>query len=132
MPEAAILSESASSRDLARLQALLTQAIMLHRAAMGNIQIYDRGTRTLQIIAHQGFKRSFLSHFRLVKASDPTACGRAAGSVVPVIIPDVERELGFEPHRAIARSAGFRSVLSVPILGAGRQLDGIVSTNCRE
>lgn len=132
MAEITLLAERAAPAVLAKLNALLTEAIKLNRAAMGNIQIYDPRTKTLQIIAHQGFKKDFLSHFRVVKAADATACGRAAGSAVPVIIPDVERELGFEPHRAIAKSAGFRSVISVPILGAEGRLDGIISTHCRE
>jgi hypothetical protein len=45
------------------------------------------------------------------------------------LIPDVQADPGFEPHRAIARASGFRSVKSLPLAGPDGRLRGVLSTH---
>jgi hypothetical protein len=123
---------SVDGKALVELRHLLDAAIQFDQAAMGNVQIFDPRKKELRILVQRGFNDDFLSHFRVVKASDASACGRAAGGIVPVVIRDVMCEIGFEPHRAVAQSAGFRSVKSVPIRGEDGRLLGVISTHCRE
>jgi GAF domain-containing protein len=135
-PEPAISNNdvpiNASARVLAELRKLLAKGIELNHADFGNIQIFHPWTKSLRIIVHKGFKKDFISHFQIVKLSDSTCCGRAASSAVPVIIPDVMQELGYEKHRATAEAAGYRSVMSHPILKPDGSLCGILSTHCRK
>ncbi len=46
-----------------------------------------------------------------------------------MIIIDVMLDIAFIPHRDIARSAGFRSVKSVPIFSKPKNLLGVISTH---
>ncbi len=112
-----------------KLNDLLQRAIVLDKANFGNIQLYNRKTETLHIVAQQGFNQDFLEHFKIVNAFDSSACGRASCIGSPVIITDVTLDLAFIPHRAIARSAGFRSVKSVPIISKPKNLLGVISTH---
>ncbi len=111
-----------------QLDELLQRAIKCDSAKMGNIQIFDKKNEVLTIIAHKGFKEDFLRHFKTVKAFDSSACGRAIGIGSPVLISDVTQDLGFIPHRAVAKSAGFRAVRSVPLIKDSQYI-GVVSTH---
>ena len=49
-----------------------------------------------------------------------------------IIIEDVQIDPGFEPHRHIAASAGFRAVQSTPLFTRGGELLGMLSTHFRK
>lgn len=114
-----------------RLGVLLERAIKLEEAEKGNVQALDERTKTLSIVCQRGFKADFLEHFRSVKAYGGSACGRAAGLAVPVLIRDVQKDPAFEPHRAVAARAGFRAVRSHPLLDSRGKLHGVVSVHWR-
>jgi GAF domain-containing protein len=111
-----------------QLDELLQKAIEYDSAKMGNIQFFDKESNTLTIITQKGFKSDFLKYFETVKPFDSSACGRAIGIGSPVLINDVMEDLGFIPHRAIAKSAGFRAVKSLPLL-KGEDFLGVMSTH---
>lgn len=112
-----------------RLAALLDEAVRVDKVARGNIQAFDPESKTLKIVCHLGFGDEFLRHFETVRPSGPSACGRAFGSADCVVIPDVENDEAFRPHREIARISGFRSVKSVPVKDAAGRLLGVLSTH---
>lgn len=119
------------SSDIQRqLAHFLEQAIQFEEADMGNIQLFDPEKKVLEIVAHKGFKSDFLTHFKEVKAFDTSVCGRAMGMGAPLIVGDVTLDESFAPHRAIAQSAGFRSVKSVPIVTADHLFIGMISFHC--
>ncbi|UPT74808.1 MAG: GAF domain-containing protein [Elusimicrobiota bacterium] len=113
-----------------RLAALLARAIEIDGADMGTLQRVDPDG-VLRIVAHRGFDAAFLRHFAEVRPFDGSACGRAAGASGCVVIADIEEDAAFEPHRAVARRNGMRSVKSCPVRSAGGRLLGILSTHCR-
>lgn len=121
----------------ARLQELLEAVIRNEGASKGNIQLYRPLTNDLVIITHKGFEREFLDYFKSVTAHDTSSCGRALGlsGVLgissTILISDIEKDQGFEAHRSIARSSGFRSVKSVPIMINNTCL-GMISTHFEE
>ena len=120
------------SRSLdAGLDEILVAVIELLGAEKGNIQLLDAEGTTLFIVVQRGFEPDFLEFFRKVSATDDSACGRALRSGQRVVIEDVETDAPFEPFRAIARSAGFRSVISTPLVSPGGGPLGIVSTYFR-
>jgi signal transduction histidine kinase len=85
----------------------------------------------LEIVVQRGFKQDFLDHFSVV-VEDSSACGRALQRGERVIIEDVESDPGFEPHRQIAASTGFRAVQSTPLVSRSGEPLGMLSTHFRD
>jgi PAS domain S-box-containing protein len=114
------------------LQEILGAVIGLLGADKGNVQLLSEGERrVLTIAAQQGFRQEFLDFFREVSAADDSACGRSLRSGARVIIEDIEADPAFAPYRAIARAAGYRAVVSTPLLGFDGALLGAISTHFR-
>jgi PAS domain S-box-containing protein len=113
------------------LEEILAATIDLQHAAFGNVQLYEPETRSLRIVAQQGFPDAFLEHFATSRAGDGTACGRALEARKRVIVEDVEQDPAFAPHRAIAAQVGFRAVQSTPIFARDGTLVGMLSTHFR-
>jgi GAF domain-containing protein len=112
------------------LYEVLDATIELQGADFGNIQLYDRETRTLGIVAQRGFRKEFLDYFARVDAGDGSACGAALKQRSRKIIEDVNLDPDFEPHRHIAASAGFRAVQSTPLVDHSRgEPVGMLSTH---
>ena len=106
------------------LEEILDASIELQGADLGNIQLYDRDTGTLEIVAHRGFDQEFLDYFS--DTDENAACGRAMKQGERVVIEDVEKDARFEPHRRIAASAGFRAVQSTPLFDRNGELLGML------
>ena len=113
------------------LDNLLTMALLMHRTNMGIIQLLDRKTGFLKIVAQQGFNASFLENFKEVSANDNTACGRALHTREIVVIDDVTADPLFTAHKKIAIYAGFRSVQSTPLICREGDILGVLSTHFR-
>jgi len=113
------------------LEEVLNAIIALQNADFGNVQLYDPETKTLEIVAHRGFQRSFLDYFSSVNEPG-AACGRAMQRRERVIIEDVLADPDFEPHREIAASAGFRAVQSTPLFSRSGEPLGMISTHFRQ
>lgn len=101
-------------------------------ADKGNVQILDETKGVLKIAAHRGFSREFLDCFQEVSADDSSACGRALRLHQPVVVEDVETDAPYAPYRSIARSAGYRAVISVPMIGTDGAPIGMLSAHFAE
>lgn len=112
------------------LDEVLKATIALQNADFGNVQLYNRETKALEIVAQSGFHQEFLDYFSTVREVS-SACGRALELRERVIIEDVLTDPGFEPHRQIAASAGFRAVQSTPLFGRNGEPLGMLSTHFR-
>lgn len=112
------------------LEEVLDASIELQGADLGNIQLYDRETGTLEIVAHRGFDQEFLDYFS--DTDENAACGRAMKQGERVVIEDVEKDARFGPHRRIAAFAGFRAVQSTPLFDRTGELLGMLSTHFRQ
>jgi signal transduction histidine kinase len=111
------------------LKGILTCTIDLQHADFGYMQLYNRETKVLDIAVQHGFSQECLDYFRAVD-EDSAACGRAIRGE-RVIIEDVERDVGFAPHRPMAQRAGFRAVHSTPLFSREGELLGMLSTHFR-
>jgi DNA-binding response OmpR family regulator/signal transduction histidine kinase len=109
------------------LDEMLAAAINLLNAQKGNIQMLEHDHLRLTIGAQRGFGKEFLDFFRQVTASDDSACGRALRAGERVIVEDVEADESFAPLRPIARRAGFKAVISTPLIGADGTFLGVLS-----
>jgi signal transduction histidine kinase/DNA-binding response OmpR family regulator len=118
-------------RDLKEgLEVMLGAAIELVGAEKGNVQLLNE-KGVLAIEAQHGFERDFLEFFREVSAQDDSSCGRALRSGEQILIEDVETDEPFAPLRPIARAAGYRAVVSTPLISGDGSPQGIVSTHFR-
>ncbi len=114
------------------LAEMLTATIAMMSADFGTIQLYDAHQQVLTIAVQQGFQADFLHTFRAVSSKDESACGRALRSGERVVIEDVDTDPDYGPLRAIAAKAGFRAVISIPLLGKDHAALGMISTYFRE
>jgi PAS domain S-box-containing protein len=121
-----------ATEELQRLlEEVLDATIALLSADFGNVQLYNRESRALEIVAQRGFEQDFLDYFDRVH--DGTAsCGEAMQRRERVIVEDVLSDPLFAPHLAIVAAAGYRAVQSTPLLGRGGEFLGMISTHFRE
>jgi len=105
-------------------------AIELVGADKGNVQLLNQ-QGVLTIEAQRGFERDFLEYFREVSAQDDSACGRALRSGQQIVIEDVETDEPYTPMRHIARAAGYRAVISTPLISGDGTAQGMLSTHFR-
>lgn len=115
-----------------KLSIYLEKAITIDVAQKGNIQLYDKWSQTLTLAAQQGFGSGFLNHFKVVKAFDSSACGRAIGIGSAVVISDIELDEGFKAHLSVAREEGFKAVKSIPLITSSGKYVGVLSTHFKE
>jgi GAF domain-containing protein len=103
----------------ALLKPILVEAIRVTGFEKGNIQLFDRKRGALSIVCQHGFDSAFLKTFEGVNADTECACGRALKTCRAIFIKDVEADAKYAPYRDAALQAGYRSVLSVPIVAEG-------------
>ena len=108
------------------LEPILIEALRLTQSEKGNIQVFDGSSGCLTIEAHHGFDDNFLEAFKSVSAANGCACGRAIRSRVPIVIADVLLDDEYAPYRQAAMEAGFRSVVSLPLIARG-SIVGVIS-----
>jgi PAS domain S-box-containing protein len=111
------------------LDEILVAVFELLNAEKGNIQLLDAEGSILSIVVQRGFEPDFLEFFREVSATDESACGRALRTGQRIMIEDVETDGAYAPFRAVARAAGYRSVISTPLVSADGTPLGMVSTH---
>lgn len=117
-------------RVLRELHRSLDVSISTQGGDMGTIQVVD-DCGALRIVAQRGFEKEFLKHFKTVRASDGSACGRAYRAASAVSISDVREDMRFATYRAIAAAAGFRAVQSAPLVKSDGNVNGVLSVHYR-
>ena len=111
------------------LDEMICAAIELLGASKGNIQLLDPQRDVLVIAAQRGFARDFLEPHREIPRDHPSAaCARALRSADRVIIADVEADPDYADLRNVAEGAGYRAVVSTPLIGTDDTVLGIIST----
>jgi PAS domain S-box-containing protein len=117
------------SRSLAAgLDEVLRTMRALTGAEKGNVQFLNPTRNTLTIVAHAGFEPDFLATFEHLPANDArAACGRALTAGQPVVIEDVLVDKAYAAFHDVARAAGYRSVIAVPLFAADGQRLGAIS-----
>jgi len=109
-------------------EVMLDAAIELVGADKGNVQLVD-ADGVLRIEAQRGFARELLEYFKEVATNDESPCGRALRLGEQVIIEDIELDDAYAPLRPIAHSAGYRAVVSTPLISADGSAQGVLSVH---
>ncbi|WP_378957192.1 ATP-binding protein [Pelosinus sp. sgz500959] len=112
------------------LAEIVEAAVIITNANMGNIQIYDERSSSLQIVAHSGFKKPFLDFFSTVHTGQ-AACGAAMKLKERVIIEDITQSPIFinTPSLDVMLDAGAWAVQSTPLYSRQGRLVGMLSTH---
>ena len=113
------------------LDILISGSIDLLGADMGIVQLLDRDGKLLRLAAQQGFPQDVLATFFELSSATDTSRGRALQSGKPVVIEDVELDEAYAPFRSIARRAGYRAIISAPLVGRHGVLQGIMVLHYR-
>src|SRR5262245_19266748 len=109
---------------------VVTSMVELQQADMGSLQLYDAEKGTLEVLAHHGFEQDMPEKLRDIFSANPT-WNEALRRGERVVIEDVLADAAFEPHWAIAASAGFRAMQLTPLTNQDRKFIGLVSTHFR-
>lgn len=107
---------------------MLDEALRAQRTQMGDVQLLDSASGGLHIVAHRGVGTDFLDHFRIVRPDGGSACARALRAAQPIVVEDTRDDEVFVPHRTIADSTGFRSIISLPLVRREGSVFGMLST----
>src|SRR5262245_36242687 len=104
--------------------------IELQKADMGSLQLLDADKGTLEVLAQQGFESDVSEKLRDMSSTNPVwkEILRRGDSVV---VEDVLSDAAFEPHWAVAASAGFRAMQLTPLINQNKDFIGLVSTHFR-
>jgi PAS domain S-box-containing protein len=121
-----------SGKPTALLLEILDTAIANTVADMGNIQLMDPVSGSLNIVASRGFKAPFLEFFNAVHEGR-AACGTALQTTTRVVIEDVTTSPVFVGTRAleVLLAAGVRAVQSTPLVSRSGRIVGMLSTHSR-
>ena len=114
---------------VAELQSLLRELAFLQGTPFANVQRMDWRSRCLSIVAQQGFPAPVSAAFQTVRVTEGTVCARAAWQRRPLMVEDIMSDRRFAPYRQLAGQAGFRSVLSIPLITRSGALIGVMSTH---
>lgn len=111
------------------LTEMLSAVIELVGADKGNVQLLDPRKGALIIAAQRGFSQDILDLLREISMEDSTVCAKSLRNGRRTIVEDVETDADFVSLREVARNAGFRAVISTPLLGTGNTPLGVISTH---
>jgi PAS domain S-box-containing protein len=111
------------------LDEILAGVIQLMGADKGKIQLIEPHRPVLKVITQRGFQQDFLDFFHEVSITDNSGCGRALRSGERIVIEDIEEDSLYAPLREIARAAGYRAVVSTPLVDIDGTPLGVVSTH---
>jgi GAF domain-containing protein len=89
---------------------------------------FPPGFRFQRMMPHAA-GRALASAFARVAQDGASACGRAFRAQEAVVIEDVEIDPDYAPFIEVARHAGYRSVVSVPLISARNALVGVLSVH---
>ena len=109
----------------------LDASMALLGADKGHVQILHPHKAVLEIVAQRGFDKDFLDFFREVATTDESACGQALREGKTTIIEDVQTTARSAPYRKIAAAAGYRAVISTPLIERGGKPLGMLSMHFR-
>ncbi|MBD2449783.1 response regulator [Nostoc sp. FACHB-152] len=112
---------------------IMATAIALTKADAGTVQILDKATQDLLLLASQGFDRTMTDHFYRVNASSNTPCGialrRGTRTFIDFDVPECD-----DPDGSLRMhvNAGYLSAQSTPLISRSGKPIGMVSTHwCR-
>ncbi len=108
------------------LATIVTRAVELARADAGAIYSFDASREVFELAEAHALDRSFQDSVRAIRIKlNESVLGLSAQKREPICIPDLAKAPDY-PLRDLTLSAGFNSVLVVPLLGQNEILGALV------
>jgi two-component sensor histidine kinase len=106
-------------------------AVAISGADKGNIQVFDEASRSLKIVAQQGFQKEFLKYFENVDDHVAATCATAMATNEQVVVDDVLTSEIFvgQPAQKVLLDAEVRACISTPLRSSKGGLLGVISTH---
>ncbi len=114
------------------LSDLLNTAVLLARADMGKIHLFDAAKRALKIVAHHGFPDELVEYFHGVDSEDESVCSRALVSKTRVVIDDVSVDPFYVRHVEAVKKVGFSAVQCTPLVNEDGEIVGALVTHYKK
>ena len=114
------------------LSDLLNTAVLLARADMGKIHLFDAAKSALNIVAHHGFSDELVAYFRGVDSEDESVCKRALISKTRVVIDDVSIDPFYARHVDAVKKVGFNAVQCTPLVNEDGEIVGALVTHYKK
>jgi two-component sensor histidine kinase/PAS domain-containing protein len=127
-PAAGLTPSGTDLPDL--LKNVLDAVIELQRADFGTLQLYDRDSGALRLVAQRGFDPDMLRHLA-GPGADGSICGAAFAGHARVIVENVTLDPRCQGLRPLAVAAGFRALQSTPLSGRNGERLGVLATHFR-
>ena len=125
---APLVARLQAQRDLSSiLQTACRDTVALHGAEFGHVQLVDGDA--LLLVHGEGFSQAFIQAVGRVGIDDGTVCARAWRLRRTIHVPDVSDDPAFAPYLSFAIEAGFRAVLSSPIISSRGEVVGVISSH---
>ncbi len=113
------------------LEEVLDAVVELQSADFGTVQLCDRTTSQLTIVAQRGFGSEFLDHLQTGETENP--CDHDGRLRERVVIEDVTLHPSDAVHwRVPVEQAGYRALQSTPLFDRAGAFLGVLSTYFRE
>ncbi|MCU1431698.1 MAG: His Kinase (phosphoacceptor) domain protein [Actinotalea sp.] len=105
---------------------IIMNAVRFSGCDGGSMMEYLEDERVFSVRSAYASSPELLSRLRAVRVElDTTLVGRAARERRPIAVPDLD-EADLDPHLALLRDDGWRSVLAVPVLSGERIIGALV------
>ena len=111
---------------------LLNTAVLLARADMGKIHLFDAAERALKIVAHHGFTDELVEYFHGVDSEDESVCSRALVLKTRVVIDDVSIDPFYARHVDAVKKVGFSAVQCTPLVNEDGEVVGALVTHYKK
>jgi two-component sensor histidine kinase len=110
---------------------IVRTAIAISGADKGNLQVFDEASRSLRVVAQQGFHEGFLKYFESVDDHVAGSCCTVMATNEQVIVDDVLTSKIFvdQPAQKVLLEAEVRAVISTPLKSSKGNLLGVISTH---
>src|SRR5262245_8533685 len=109
------------------LSTIITKAVELSGTEAGTIYVFDEASQEFRLRSNCGMDETLIAGLEShpVRLGDKTLVDQAARQGAPVQIADAQHDDASRVHHAILR-AGFRGLLTVPLLAADRNVGALV------
>jgi GAF domain-containing protein len=109
------------------LSTIVEKAVQLSGAEAGTIYVLDEASQEFRLRSTYGMDETQIAGIKgaPIRKGDATVVDQAVVQRIPVQIADIQRDDASRVHDAILR-AGFRALLTVPLLSVDRKIGALV------
>jgi two-component system CheB/CheR fusion protein len=121
------LSAATAPNVSSALLHVITAAVELQAAQFGTVELSDRETKSLEIVASLGLPADVLTTIQEIDVREESACGRARQRRDTIHVPDILKDKDYDSWGAEVGRAGYRAVQCTPLISRNHEFLGCLS-----